>query len=138
MYLPGLYHTYTKIPKVVHGGCFPDVRVRFRVRRRVRFGGTPSRINGGPAGAGPRPPALTISYRPRAGQAQQREARAPASRQAGPGVAVPRNVAMSWQNYVDDQMIATGHVAKGCITGLDGSIWAISSGFGVCGTCQHE
>ena len=24
MYIPGLYHTYTKIPKVVHGGCFPD------------------------------------------------------------------------------------------------------------------
>ena len=34
MYIPGLYHTYTKIPKVVHGGCFPDGGARGRPRGR--------------------------------------------------------------------------------------------------------
>jgi profilin len=38
---------------------------------------------------------------------------------------------MSWQSYVDDQLIGTGHVSKAVITGLDGSIWAVSSGFSV-------
>ena len=38
---------------------------------------------------------------------------------------------MSWQSYVDDQMVATGHVLKGAITGLDGTVWATTPGFSV-------
>ena len=49
---------------------------------------------------------------------------------------------MSWQSYVDDQMVATKHVKQGCITGLDGTIWAITPGFAVCkffdGRCLIE
>eukprot|EP00695_Tsukubamonas_globosa_P000603 TRINITY_DN150_c0_g1_i1.p2 TRINITY_DN150_c0_g1~~TRINITY_DN150_c0_g1_i1.p2 ORF type:complete len:112 (+),score=58.24 TRINITY_DN150_c0_g1_i1:89-424(+) len=33
---------------------------------------------------------------------------------------------MSWQSYVDDQLVATGHISRGAILGLDGSTWAIS------------
>ncbi|KAF9918956.1 profilin, required for normal timing of actin polymerization in response to thermal stress [Lobosporangium transversale] len=37
---------------------------------------------------------------------------------------------MSWQSYVDDQLIKTGYVAKGGIYGReDGSLWAASEGF---------
>eukprot|EP00284_Hemiselmis_tepida_P018157 CAMPEP_0174915374 /NCGR_PEP_ID=MMETSP1355-20121228/987_1 /TAXON_ID=464990 /ORGANISM="Hemiselmis tepida, Strain CCMP443" /LENGTH=126 /DNA_ID=CAMNT_0016160247 /DNA_START=16 /DNA_END=396 /DNA_ORIENTATION=+ len=36
---------------------------------------------------------------------------------------------MSWQGYVDQQLVASGHVSKGAIIGLDGSQWAISPGF---------
>ena len=31
---------------------------------------------------------------------------------------------MSWQEYVDDQIMADGHVKKAAIIGLDGEIWA--------------
>lgn len=35
---------------------------------------------------------------------------------------------MSWQSYVDDNMVGTGKITEGAIIGLDGSVWAISSG----------
>ncbi len=34
---------------------------------------------------------------------------------------------MSWQSYVDDQLLGTGHVQSASIVGLDGSLWATSS-----------
>jgi len=36
---------------------------------------------------------------------------------------------MSWQGYVDQQLIATGNIAQGAILGLDGNTWATSAGF---------
>jgi profilin len=36
---------------------------------------------------------------------------------------------MSWQSYVDDQLLATKVVTKAVIAGHDGSIWAASEGF---------
>jgi hypothetical protein len=39
--------------------------------------------------------------------------------------------AMSWQAYVDDQLIATRQVNKACIIGLNGGMWAQSAGFAV-------
>lgn len=36
---------------------------------------------------------------------------------------------MSWQSYVDDQLISTGYVAAAAIAGHDGSIWAKSGSF---------
>eukprot|EP01012_Entosiphon_sulcatum_P016925 TRINITY_DN2178_c0_g1_i1.p1 TRINITY_DN2178_c0_g1~~TRINITY_DN2178_c0_g1_i1.p1 ORF type:complete len:127 (-),score=31.54 TRINITY_DN2178_c0_g1_i1:21-401(-) len=36
---------------------------------------------------------------------------------------------MSWQSYVDDQLIASGYVAAGALVGTDGSIWATSPDF---------
>merc|ERR1712098_394240 len=38
---------------------------------------------------------------------------------------------MSWQSYVDDQLLATKMVSKAAICGHDGNVWATSSGFGV-------
>lgn len=36
---------------------------------------------------------------------------------------------MSWQSYVDDQLLAAKTVSKACIAGHDGNIWATSEGF---------
>ena len=36
---------------------------------------------------------------------------------------------MSWQSYVDDQLLATGNVAQAAICGHDGNIWAQSTGY---------
>ena len=36
---------------------------------------------------------------------------------------------MSWQNYVDDQLLATKAVCSAVICGHDGNIWAASTGF---------
>ncbi|KAL6053572.1 profilin, required for normal timing of actin polymerization in response to thermal stress [Balamuthia mandrillaris] len=36
---------------------------------------------------------------------------------------------MSWQTYVDTNLVGTGAVTKGAIFGLDGSQWAVSPGF---------
>lgn len=36
---------------------------------------------------------------------------------------------MSWQHYVDDQLVGTGHVKKAIIIGHDGSSWSASPGF---------
>eukprot|EP00088_Acartia_fossae_P071030 TRINITY_DN9659_c0_g1_i1.p1 TRINITY_DN9659_c0_g1~~TRINITY_DN9659_c0_g1_i1.p1 ORF type:complete len:127 (-),score=50.04 TRINITY_DN9659_c0_g1_i1:258-638(-) len=38
---------------------------------------------------------------------------------------------MSWQSYVDDQLLATKAVTKAAIAGHDGTIWANSEGFSV-------
>lgn len=38
---------------------------------------------------------------------------------------------MSWQSYVDDQLIATKMVKNAVICGHDGNIWAQSAGFAV-------
>jgi len=37
---------------------------------------------------------------------------------------------MSWDSYIKDQLLA-GNCHKGAICGLDGSIWAVSEGWGV-------
>ncbi|KAI9001882.1 profilin [Gaertneriomyces semiglobifer] len=36
---------------------------------------------------------------------------------------------MSWQAYVDSNLIGTGKIQKAAIHGLDGSLWATSKGF---------
>jgi len=36
---------------------------------------------------------------------------------------------MSWQTYVDSNLVGTGFVTQGAIAGHDGSIWAISPGW---------
>ncbi|KAH8298126.1 hypothetical protein KR018_007099 [Drosophila ironensis] len=36
---------------------------------------------------------------------------------------------MSWQDYVDNQLLASQCVTKACIAGHDGNIWAQSNGF---------
>jgi len=36
---------------------------------------------------------------------------------------------MSWQSYVDDQLVATKTVTAAAIAGHDGNIWATSAGF---------
>ena len=38
---------------------------------------------------------------------------------------------MSWQAYVDDQLVGTQMVNKACIIGLNGGMWAQSAGFTV-------
>lgn len=38
---------------------------------------------------------------------------------------------MSWQDYVDNQLMASQCVTKACIAGHDGNIWASSKGFEV-------
>merc|ERR1711892_9860 len=44
----------------------------------------------------------------------------------------PRTTAaMSWQSYVDDQLLATKLVSQAAICGHDGNVWATSGGFSV-------
>ncbi len=38
---------------------------------------------------------------------------------------------MSWQSYVDTNLVGTKNVTKGAIIGLNGSTWAISAGLQV-------
>ena len=38
---------------------------------------------------------------------------------------------MSWQAYVDSQLVGTGHCTKAAIIGHDGAQWAASPGFSV-------
>jgi len=38
---------------------------------------------------------------------------------------------MSWQSYVDDQLISTQMIKNAVIAGHDGNIWATSAGFNV-------
>merc|ERR1712018_1098391 len=40
-------------------------------------------------------------------------------------------VIMSWQSYVDDQLISTKMIKNAVIAGHDGNIWAASTGFPV-------
>merc|ERR1712123_379566 len=42
-----------------------------------------------------------------------------------------KNLKMSWQSYVDDQLIATKVIKQAVIAGHDGNIWASSAGFAV-------
>ena len=51
--------------------------------------------------------------------------------------AVEREITMSWQSYVDDHLIGTGHVVQGAICGVDGAIWAASAGFNVRPRASH-
>lgn len=44
---------------------------------------------------------------------------------------------MSWQDYVDKQLVASRCVTKACIAGLDGNVWAKSEGFEV-STTHHQ
>ena len=41
---------------------------------------------------------------------------------------------MSWQAYVDGQLIGTKKIVKAAIHGLDGNVWATSAGFSVAAT----
>merc|ERR1712012_634910 len=43
---------------------------------------------------------------------------------------LPRTT-MSWQSYVDDQLISTNMIKNAVIAGHDGNIWASSAGFNV-------
>ncbi|ORX35122.1 putative actin monomer binding protein [Kockovaella imperatae] len=36
---------------------------------------------------------------------------------------------MSWQAYVDDQLLSTGQISKAAILGKQGGIWAASKGY---------
>ncbi|KAL9940318.1 hypothetical protein V8E36_001023 [Tilletia maclaganii] len=38
---------------------------------------------------------------------------------------------MSWQTYVDTNLVGTKHIAKAAIIGLKGGVWATSPGFDV-------
>ncbi|KAI8612895.1 profilin [Chytriomyces sp. MP71] len=38
---------------------------------------------------------------------------------------------MSWQAYVDNNLIGTGKIQKAAIHGHDGSLWATSAGFSI-------
>lgn len=38
---------------------------------------------------------------------------------------------MSWQGYVDNQLLGTGSVSQAAIYGLNGGKWAASAGFEV-------
>jgi profilin len=40
---------------------------------------------------------------------------------------------MSWQDYVDVNLVGSGKVSRACIIGLDGGVWASSPGFQVSG-----
>jgi len=45
---------------------------------------------------------------------------------------------MSWQSYVDDQLMATKLVKNAVICGHDGNIWATSEGFSVSARLHTE
>ncbi|KAL5483590.1 PFY1 [Sanghuangporus weigelae] len=36
---------------------------------------------------------------------------------------------MSWQAYVDDNLVGTGRISKAAILGLQGGVWAASAGY---------
>ena len=48
-----------------------------------------------------------------------------------PRPASPHQTTMSWQSYVDDQLISTKVIKNAVIAGHDGNIWASSAGFPV-------
>lgn len=43
---------------------------------------------------------------------------------------------MSWQDYVDNQLLASACVSRAAIAGHDGGIWAKSDGFEVRFQCR--
>merc|ERR1712055_192267 len=52
------------------------------------------------------------------------------SKSPAPSHLLPRTT-MSWQSYVDDQLISTNMIKNAVIAGHDGNIWASSAGFNV-------
>merc|ERR1712002_1005643 len=62
-----------------------------------------------------------------------RERRSPSRTSKSPSCTffyLPRTT-MSWQSYVDDQLISTNMIENAVIAGHDGNIWASSAGFNV-------
>merc|ERR1711990_845649 len=55
----------------------------------------------------------------------------PSCRTRTPCTFVHPRTTMSWQSYVDDQLISTNMIKNAVIAGHDGNIWASSSGFNV-------
>lgn len=45
---------------------------------------------------------------------------------------------MSWQSYIDNDLVGTGKIASAAIHGLDGSQWATSVGFNVSSFAQES
>lgn len=45
---------------------------------------------------------------------------------------------MSWQEYVDNQLIGTGKIVQAAIYGHNGSLWATSPGFSVCSCYYYD
>lgn len=45
-------------------------------------------------------------------------------------------IKMSWQDYVDKQLLASRCVTKAAIAGHDGNVWAKSEGFDVSNTVE--
>lgn len=43
---------------------------------------------------------------------------------------------MSWQNYVDQQLMGSGYVSKAVIAGHDGTLWAKSDNIEVSKICR--
>lgn len=43
---------------------------------------------------------------------------------------------MSWQNYVDQQLMGSGFVSKAVIAGHDGTLWAKSDNIDVSKICR--
>lgn len=43
---------------------------------------------------------------------------------------------MSWQNYVDQQLVGSGHIVKAVIAGHDGTLWAKSNNIEVSTVCR--
>lgn len=44
---------------------------------------------------------------------------------------------MSWQGYVDNNLVGTGKVSQAAILGLKGGVWASSAGFNISPTEQQ-
>ena len=44
---------------------------------------------------------------------------------------------MSWQGYVDTNLVGTGKISQAAIIGLKGGVWATSSDFNVSGSTSH-
>jgi hypothetical protein len=42
---------------------------------------------------------------------------------------LPSPMQMSWQNYVDDQLVGSGNITQAAILGHDGNNWAITKGW---------
>ena len=49
-----------------------------------------------------------------------------------------KNFTMSWQSYVDDQLLSTKMIKHAVICGHDGNIWASSAGFAVSKYSLHR
>ena len=43
---------------------------------------------------------------------------------------------MSWQGYVDTNLVGTGKISQAAIIGLKGGVWATSPDFNVSGSVQ--